>query len=131
MGNKYLEKCASMFGSTIGAVGTFGKNVAKEVGNQFHLATGGGIRNYAQKEFGINDAKKLIQFTESTSGRKQILTKLKAEGIKNPSQHLRNQTNSARLSSGLIIGGTGYGAYNLARSIPPTQSNQDSYPQYY
>ena len=152
MGNKYLEKCAAMgmVSSAIGAVGTLGKNVVKGVGNQFHLATGGGLHNRATSMFGHKNPSDILNFTDSFSGKRKILAAMQGRtatlkpgmtrgtvgsttfsnsptGIKEPNRVLHNERNAARLASGLIVGGSIYGGKKLLSN----NSNQTSYPQYY
>lgn len=67
MANKYLEKIAMGIGSGIRAVvsgvGRVAKGTAKAVGNQVHLAGGGGFRDYAHNHFGVKDPFELSKFT--------------------------------------------------------------------
>ena len=156
--NKYLVKCSGIIHNTLGAVGTLAKNTSNGIGKQFHLAINGGAKEIAQNNLGMKDAEDILKLTSSNAGRRKILIELRKRkaslrpgqkdktmvgstsfkfgdgSIKNPSQYLRNQKNSARLSSGLIIGGGIYGGNKILENIDLHRGSDDysnQFPQYY
>lgn len=63
MPNKYLIKIAFL-GAAMGAARSAGRiavGALKSAGNQVHLATGGGFRDYAQHTLGVTDPAKLAK----------------------------------------------------------------------
>jgi hypothetical protein len=136
--NRYLEKCAGFVHNLSGVGVTLAKNTANTIGKQFHLATGGGIYDYAQNNMKYTSPEKILKDSNSFAGKRKILEHMKINGIKNPGQYLRNKTNAARITSGLIIGSGVYGSNKLINAIhssfPPSYSNENTsiqYPQYY
>lgn len=139
MTNKYLEKIASLAGDVVRSVGRIGKNTAKAVGGQFHKAIGGGFQDHAFNHFGIKDPHKLADITGSGKGLKnfkRVATKgqsfsAKKQTLRDLQPHidrLKKEQFDARIVSGGIAAGAGYGAVKVKEKFD--QPKVDTYNYY-
>lgn len=157
MSNRYLEKIASGFiGKTVGGAWKLTKDTAKGVGNQFHNALGGAYRDYAEKNLGIKDPKKLMQYGSSNSEKlrlarelvrqgkltkdlktvsadpsfkhRQNITRLDADAEKVMAD-LQNKTNAGRIASLAMLGAGAYGGVKAYQHFIPSEPNYDQYYQ--
>ena len=143
--NKYLVKIAGFTDFLAPAVRAIAKSFstgAKAVGEQIHLATGGAQRAYAETHFpGMADnANALAKMTKNdfaqqlrhsvpidrTVPRPMMAKAMKVNDIQ---KGLQTQTNSARLNTGLLAGGTLLAGNSLLNHIGNNSNDNASYYQ--
>lgn len=144
MSNVYLEKIASLtgaIGSTLRSVGRVGYKAVSNLGNQAHLAMGGGFRDVAARDLKITDPSKLVGIKNAkTLGRafqKTLPPKSSNRFVRAETQKylrpavrgLQQQQTDARIILAGTAGGVGFGVNAIKNRTD--NANQSQYQQQY